>query len=158
MAILDRFQLKQKPANILCKKKLNTLAMVSFTLAAKIHESGDLTYSFVNNLFSEESKIPLADLAEMQRDVLITFGFDFEFPCVQPFIECYLSIILDQRSEKENKRIVPLCQFLVKLTLLNVKFIGYKPSSLAEYVIILAMDLAIYNLDMLESLSEMELE
>lgn len=47
----------------------------------------------------------MKEVAKLQREVLITLGFDFNFPKVMDFLDMFLTIILDPINDQHNERL-----------------------------------------------------
>lgn len=90
----------------------------------------------------------------MEFDVLITLGFDFNLPSVLAFIEVFLTIIWDTADKYDFQRVYQLCQCFAKVTLLDGRFLQYKPSVLAKCLIVLSLDFYQKNQTVFCSLSD----
>lgn len=47
----------------------------------------------------------MKEVAKLQREVLMTLGFDFNFPKVMDFLDMFLTIILDPINDQHNERL-----------------------------------------------------
>lgn len=92
VAIMDRY-LDMAGTENLQQFQLSLLAIVAFTLAGKIEEQQQPSLRHITKLFKQRDLISHEHLVQIQDDILVRFGFDFNIPSIFPFVECCLSVI-----------------------------------------------------------------
>lgn len=69
------------------------LAIVSFTLAGKIEEKEQPGFENSTYFMNQNEKPSHDQLMDLQENLLVTFGFDLNFPNALSFIDWYLNVI-----------------------------------------------------------------
>jgi hypothetical protein len=85
----------------------------------------------------EQKTVNKKVLSDLEAQILIKLGFDFNFPGPMQFVERYLRI----HGFDKNKSVYDICFSLCKLALLEPKFLDYKPSQIAACASILAVNI-----------------
>lgn len=153
--ILDRYGLKRDlETNRPDDQKLSQLALVCFKLASNIQEPIEIHLSSLINIFENKYPVDRKEAVLLERDILFALDFDFNYPMASEFIGTYLTIIKHGIGEEDYQIITQLCQMFVQVTLVDPKFIRYKPSVLAKCIIMLALHFLENNRVLLTSLKD----
>lgn len=124
-------------------QKIVTLSTISILLAAKLEQPMQPSFSRMISLLTEQEKkqINKHDLVTLEQDILIRFGFDFNFPGPIDSIQRYLRLV----DRDQDGTIWAICEQLAKFQLNYSVFLKYKPSQIAACIVILAINLAKKN-------------
>lgn len=131
--------------------KIVNLSTISILLAAKLEQPMQPSFSRMIALLNENEKksITKQDLVALELDILIRFGFDFNFPGPVDSIQRYLRLV----NYDGDKSVWAICEQLSRFQLNYSVFLKYKPSQIAACVVILSINLAKKNELMKESQS-----
>lgn len=90
--------------------KIITLSTISILLAAKLEQPMQPSFSRMISLLSdtEKKQITKKDLVDLELDILIRFGFDFNFPGPIDSIQRYLRLV----SYDRDKSVWAICEQL----------------------------------------------
>lgn len=80
-------------------------------------------------------------MVALETDILIRFGFDFNFPGPIDSIQRYLRLV----GYDKDRSVVAICEQLGRFQLNYSVFLKYKPSQIAACVVILSINLAKKN-------------
>lgn len=124
-------------------QKIVNLSTISILLAAKLEQPMQPSFSRMISLLSESEKkqITKQDLVALETDILIRFGFDFNFPGPIDSIQRYLRLV----GYDKDRSVVAICEQLGRFQLNYSVFLKYKPSQIAACVVILSINLAKKN-------------
>lgn len=123
--------------------KIVNLSTICILMAAKLEQPMQPSFSRMISLLndSEKKQITKQDLVHIESDILLRFGFDFNFPGPIDSMQRYLRLV----SYDTNKSVWAICEQLSRFQLNYSVFLKYKPSQIAACVVILSINLAKKN-------------
>ena len=137
VAIFDRYLMIVGHWNISLEKQVQ-LCVICMILAGKLDQPIQPCYDRMTQYLTaaEQKMTSFETLVDMELDVLVRFGFDFNFLGPTLFIERYLRI-LEQHKVSEVRQ---LSQQICKYQLCDQMFLNYRPSQIAAAAVIIAMN------------------
>ena len=102
------------------------LATVSMLIAAKLEQPISPSFTRMINLLSEDEKknITKQSLIDLEADILIKMGFDYNFPGPIQSLERFLRIL----KYDQNKTVYDMSYQICKFQLNDSMFLEYRPS------------------------------
>jgi hypothetical protein len=102
------------------------LAISSLLLAAKLEQPISPSFSKMINLIPDDERKNLTKeiLIDLEGDILIRLGFDFNYPCPIQTMERFLRIL----NFDFNKVVYDMCYQICKFQMNDSKFLAYRPS------------------------------
>ena len=107
-------------------QKIVTLSTISILLAAKLEQPMQPSFSRMISLLNDNEKksITKQDLVNLEYDILMKFGFDFNFPGPIDSLQRFLRLV----SYDKDKAVWAICEQLCRFQLNYSVFLKYKPS------------------------------
>ena len=123
------------------------LSTTCILLAAKLEQPISPSFSRMITLLSEEERASVTkqQIADLEAHILITFGFDLNFPNPINPMERFLRIL----NYDQNKIVCDMSFQIMKFQLNDSVFLNYRPSMIAACSVILAIN--IYEHDMISA-------
>jgi len=136
--ILDRF-LYMVGAQNFPKAQMVSLATISVLMSAKIEQPISPSFNrLIGMLTQEEQKyVSKQGLIDLEADILMTLGFDFNFPGPIQSMDRFIRIL----SYDKNKTIREMAYQISKFQLNDAKFLNYQPSCIAACSVILSINI-----------------
>ena len=102
------------------------LATISVLMSAKLEQPISPSFTRMINLLSPEEKknVTKQALIELEADILIKLGFDFNFPGPIQALERYLRVL----GYDLNRSVFDMSFQICKFQLNEAKFLDYRPS------------------------------
>jgi len=126
---------------------LPLLSTTCILLAAKLEQPISPSFSRMITLLSEEERASVTkqQIADLEAHILITFGFDLNFPNPINPMERFLRIL----NYDQNRIVCDMSFQIMKFQLNDSVFLNYRPSMIAACSVILAIN--IYEHDMISA-------
>lgn len=121
------------------KADVVALSTISVLMSAKLEQPISPSFTRMINLLSSEEKKNLTkkSLIDLESDILIKLGFDFNFPGPIQSMERYLRVL----DYDMNKTVFEMGFQICKFQLNDAKFLNYRPSQIAACAVILAINI-----------------
>lgn len=121
------------------KTEVVSLSVISMLLSAKLEQPISPSFARMINLLTDEEKALTnkKKLIDLECNILITMGFDFNFPGPVQFLERYLRIL----DYDQNKTIFDMSFQICKFQLNDSQFLNHYPSQVAASSLILAINI-----------------
>jgi len=116
-----------------------SLATISVLMSAKLEQPISPSFTRMINLLNSDEKktITKQGLIDLEADILIKLGFDFNFPGPMQSLERYLRIL-----EYDNvKNVFEMGYQICKFSLNEAKFLEYRPSQIAACSALIAISI-----------------
>ena len=121
------------------KAQMVSLATICVLMSAKLEQPISPSFTRMIGLLSDEEKkyVSKQSLIDLEAQILIKMGFDFNFPGPIQIMERYLRIL----DYDTNKTIMDMAFQISKFQLNDARFLNYKPSAIAACSVILGVNI-----------------
>jgi hypothetical protein len=121
------------------KSQMVSLSTVCVLMSAKLEQPISPSFTRMISLLTDEEKkyVNKQTLIDLEAQILIKMGFDFNFPGPIQSMERYLRVL----NYDTNKTIMDMAFQISKFQLNDARFLNYKPSNIAACSVILAINI-----------------
>ena len=144
--IFDRYINAMGPQNF-NKSLIINLATISVLMSAKLEQPISPSFSRMIGLLTDEEKqyVTKKSLIDLESQILLKLGFDFNFQGPIQSMERYLRLLGYQSNTTVNDMSYQMCKFQLN----DASFLEYRPSEIAAAAVILSIN--IYEEDLMNT-------
>lgn len=121
------------------KSQVINLATICVLMSAKLEQPISPSFSRMINLLTEEEKkyVTKKSLIELESQILLKLGFDFNFQGPIQSMERYLRLL----GYHDNSTVYDMAYQICKFQLNDAQFLEYRPSEIAACAVILSINI-----------------
>lgn len=121
------------------KSQMVSLATIAVLMSAKLEQPISPSFSRMISLLTDEEKkhVNKQQLIDLEAQILVRLGFDFNFPGPIQSMERFLRIL----GYNQNRTMYDMAYQICKFQLNDSKFLKYRPSQIAACSVILSINI-----------------
>lgn len=118
---------------------MTQLATVCMLMAAKLEQPISPSFSRMIYLLHDDERMYISKeaLIKLEAQILVTLGFDFNFPGPMQSLERYLRILDYDSNRTVNEMSFQICKYQLN----EAQFLNYRPSQIAACALVIAINI-----------------
>lgn len=122
-----------------CDQLYVQLATVSVLMSAKLEQDTSPSFNRMIGLLSNDEYkcVSKQALIDMEYDIILKFGCDFNFPGPIESMERFLRLM----GYHKNKQVDKICREIMKQQIREANFLNYRPSHMAACAVLVAINM-----------------